>query len=66
MGPLNSLFCPEGGFLYTMIVPGEGFCPLRVVLWGFVWGGGGMVLDEIDSCVSFYRSTFRPEMGLFP
>ena len=24
LGPLTSLFCPEGGFLYTMIVPGGG------------------------------------------
>ena len=46
MGPLNSLFCPGGGFLYTMIVPGEGFLPpsSRVP--------GGVVLDEIYSCIT--------------
>ena len=47
MGPLNSLLCPGGGFLYTMIVQGGGFLPpsSRVA-------GGGKVLDEIDSCIS--------------
>ena len=44
MGPLTSLFCPGGGFLYTMIVLGGGFCPLGVV-------SGGMVLDETDSYI---------------
>ena len=27
VGPLNFLFCPGGGFLYTMIVPWGGFLP---------------------------------------
>ena len=39
----------RGGFLYTMIVPGGGFCSLQVVSRGFV--PGGMVLDEIDTCI---------------
>ena len=41
-GAFNSLFCPEGRGLYTMIDPGGGFLPLlsRVL--------GAMVLDEID------------------
>ena len=61
MGPLNSLFCPEGGLLYTMTVRGEGFLPFRVVSWGLSGGGGrrGMVLDEIDSCIiGAYRHKF--------
>ena len=37
--PLNPLFCPGGGFLYTMIVQWEGFCPLRVVFQGDGFGG---------------------------
>ena len=36
------IFCsvPMGAFLYTMIVPGEGFCSLQVVYQGFVPAGG--------------------------
>ena len=30
--------------MYTMIVPGEGFCSLQVV-------SGGIVMDEIDTCI---------------
>ena len=47
MGPLTSLFCPEGGFLYTVIVPGEKVFPF--VSRRYV--PGGVVLDEIDSCI---------------
>ena len=39
-GAFDSLFCPEGRVLYTMIVPGEGFCSLQVVSRGFSGGGG--------------------------
>ena len=47
MGSLAPCFAPGVGVLYTMIVPGGGFLPpaSRVP-------GGGMVLDEIDSCIS--------------
>ena len=48
-GAFDSLFCPKGRVLYTMIVPGGGFCPLRVVSREFVLGG--MVLNEIDACI---------------
>ena len=52
-GAFDSLFCPEGRVLYTMIVSGgKGFCSLQVVSWGFVWG---MVLDEIDTCIIFSK-----------
>ena len=44
MGLLTRCSVPRGGFLYTMIVPGEGFCSIQVV-------SGGMVLDEIDTCI---------------
>ena len=36
---LTACFVPRGGFLYTIIVPGEGFCPLRVMSRGFSGGG---------------------------
>ena len=49
MGLLTPCFVLGEGFLYTIIVPGEGFCSLRVVSQGFV--PGGMVLDEIDTCI---------------
>ena len=49
MGLLTACFVPSGGFLYTMIVPGEGFCSLQIVSRGFV--PGGTVLDEIDTCI---------------
>ena len=39
MGFLTRSFVPRGGFLYTMIVPGEGFCSFEVVSRGFVPGG---------------------------
>ena len=42
----------RGGFLYTMIVPGGGFLLPSSRVPG-VCPGGGMVLDEIDTCISF-------------
>ena len=52
VGPLNSLFCPGGGILYTMIVPGgKGFALFESCPWGLS-RGRGMVLDEIDSCIN--------------
>ena len=46
----DSLFCPEGRVLYTMIVPGEGFLLSSSPVPG-VCPSGGMVLDEIDTCI---------------
>ena len=40
-----------GGDFYRVIVTGGGFLPLRVVSSGFV-PGGGVILDEIDSCIN--------------
>ena len=37
-GTFASLFCAGGGLLYTMIVPEEGFYPLRVVSRGDGFG----------------------------
>ena len=34
MGLLVPCFVPRGGVLYTVIVTGEGFCPLRVMSRG--------------------------------
>ena len=45
MGLLTPCLVPRGGVLYTMIVLGDGFCPLRVV-------SRGIILDETDSCIS--------------
>ena len=49
---LTSLFCPRGGFLVHSDCPGGGFLPpssrfQRVCSWG-----GGLVLDEIDRCIT--------------
>ena len=41
------------GFCTQLLSRGEGFCSLRVVSRGFVPGGGGMVLDEIDTCITW-------------
>ena len=49
MGFLTPCSVPRGGFSYTMIVTGAGFCSLQVMSQGFV---GGMVLDEIDTYIS--------------
>ena len=47
MGLLTPCIVPRGGFLYRMIVPGGGFLlrSSRVP--------GGMVMDEIDTCIIF-------------
>ena len=49
VGLLTPCSVPMGAFLYTMIVPGEGFCSLQVVLPWICPGGG--VMDEIDTCI---------------
>ena len=48
MGLLTPFSVSRGGLLYTMIVPGEGFCSLQVVSRG---GGEAMVMGEIDNCI---------------
>ena len=50
--------------MYTMIVPGEGSCSLQVVSRGFV--PGGMVLDEIDTCVRQESSITLSKDNLIP
>ena len=45
VGLLTLCFVLRGGFLYRMIVPGEGFCSLQVV------SQGGVVMDETDTCI---------------
>ena len=47
MGLLTPCSVLRGGFLYTMIVPGGGF----LLPSSRVGGGGGVVLDEIDTCI---------------
>ena len=49
VGLLTPCSVPRGVFLYTMIVPGEGFCSLQVLYQGFV--PGEVVMDEIDTCI---------------
>ena len=44
VGLLTPCSVLRGAFLYTMIVPGEGFCSLQVV-------SRGVVMDEIDTCI---------------
>ena len=51
MGLLTPCFVPGEGFLYTIIVPGGGFLLPSSRVPG-VCPGGGMVLDEIDTCIS--------------
>ena len=54
MGLLTPCFVPGEGFLYTIIVPGGGFLlPSSRALE--VCPGGGMVLDEIDTCIIFEK-----------
>ena len=51
MGLLTPCFVPGEGFLYTIIVPGGGFLLPSSRVPG-VCPGGGMVLDEIDTCIN--------------
>ena len=48
-GAFNSLFCLERRVLYTIIVPGGGFLLLTSRV------PGGMVMDEIDACITHGR-----------
>ena len=46
-GAFDSLFCPEGSvFVHNDCPGGEGFASFESDL------SGGMVLDEIDSCIT--------------
>ena len=45
-GAFDSLLCPEGRIFVHNDCPGEGFSSLQVV------SRGGMVLDEIDTCIT--------------
>ena len=58
MGLLTPYFVPGEGFLYTIIVPGGGF-----LLPSSRVPGGGMVLDEIDTCIM--TGKFGVELGLY-
>ena len=51
MGLLTPCFVPGEGFLYTIIVLGGGFLLPSSRVPGVCPGGGGMVLDEIDTCI---------------
>ena len=51
------------GFLYRMIVPGGGFLlPSSRVPWVCL-GEGGMVMDEIDTCITVCASVQIINMG---
>ena len=59
MGLLTPCIVPRGGFLYRMIVPGGGFLLPSSRVPGVCPGGGGvMVMDEIDTCIS-RKSVFQ-------
>ena len=49
-GDFDSLFCPEGRVFVHNDCPIGGFCSIQVVSLRFV-PGGGMVMDEIDTCI---------------
>ena len=57
-GLLTPCFVPRGGFLYITIVPrGRVFVPFKSCPGSLSQGGGGMVLDEIDTCIKRHRDT---------
>ena len=58
MGLLTPCFVPGEGFLYTIIVPGGGFLLPSSRVPG-VCPGGGMVLDEIDTCITDIKHFLR-------
>ena len=64
MGLLTPYFVPGEGFLYTIIVPGGGFLLPSSRVPG-VCPGGGMVLDEIDTCIKKMISVKNPGAHLF-
>ena len=59
MGAFDSLFCPkERVFVHNDCPEGKGFCSVQVVSREFV--PGGIVLDEIDTCIKRHRDTGYP------
>ena len=57
MGLLTPCSVSSGGFLYTMIVPGGGFLLPSSRVPGVCHRGGGVVFDEIDTCILGELST---------
>ena len=51
MGLFTPCFVPRGGFLYTVVVRGGKVLPSSSRVLGVCLGGGGVVLDETDSCI---------------
>ena len=49
VGLLTPCSVPRGVFLYTMIVPREGFAPFKLCTRGL--SRGEVVMDEIDTCI---------------
>ena len=66
---MTPCFVPKGRFLYTVIVLEGGFLLLSSRVPGVCLGG--MVMDEIDTCITLVRSysgeniifPVRPEVG---
>ena len=61
MGLLTPYFVSGEGFLYTIIVPGGGFLLPSSRVPG-VCPGGGMVLDEIDTCIRMHVLEFLSKL----
>ena len=57
-GAFGSLFCPEGRAFYTMIVPAGGFLLPSSRVPGVC--PGGMVMDEIDTCINLKKNMISP------
>ena len=64
MGLLTPCSVPRGGFLYTMIVPRGGILLPSSRVPGVC--PGGMVLDEINTCIITVTLTFKMELGIGP
>ena len=57
MGLLTPCFVPRGGILYTMVVPGGGRFLLPLSRLPGVCPGG-MVLDEVDTCINVKADSY--------
>ena len=66
-GALDSLFCPEGRvFVHNDCAGGTVLLPSSRVLSRGVAPGGGMVLDEIDTCITNLNFlSIRPQKSGF-